>query len=191
MTSPRPQRRAYPVLHWFLITGAAALVVVAIKTVSMFFLSAEARDLQTAMVQSTSVDMERQMQFSIGPGILSLGTLAMHFIADVPPPARQGMLAVRSASVGVYQTDTMTCRTDRSQMLTLADARLAERGWARVVTVMENDDLVLIYSPIVWDESDDVRFCVAVWSERELIIVSMTAETEPLRKLVAAQMATI
>lgn len=181
--APRPSGRRR-LLHWFLIISAAATLVVAVKLVGIFFVSAEARDLQVAICEAAEGKPDTHLQFSIGPGILSIGRLAVLMIDDVPPEARQALSAIDRASVGIYQLAQRISPENRGRMLAAADGRLAAKGWERIVTVVDDRDLVLIYMPRDWDDADDLEVCIAVCDGDELVVVSAQARSRPLMKWV-------
>ena len=180
MSSETPPARPSRILHWFLIVGAAAMLVLTIKIVGIFFLSNEARDLQVAITGGSDWQGETEIQFSIGPGILSLGRVATLWVDDIPAEARQALTALQNVSVGIYRLDRSGDRQDRRGMLASADAKLGAKGWERIVTVSEHDDLVLIYTPVGWEETEDIEVCVAVCDGSELIVISATARMAPL-----------
>lgn len=184
MTEQSSSPRRFRFLHWFLIFAAAATLVIAVKIVGIFFLSSEARDLQVALTHSTTWETEPQIQFSIGPVILSIGRIAALCIDDIPVEARQAMSAVKSASVGVYHLDRGGVEPDTARMMAAADERLESKGWTRIVTVANGSELVLIYMPRDWDESDDLEVCIAVCDGNELVVVSAEAQAKPLMELV-------
>ena len=159
------------------------MLVFTIKIVGICFLSNEARDLQAAIAGGSDWESETEIQFSIGPGILSLGRVATLWIDDMPDEARQALTAVQSASVGIYRLDRPVDRKDRKAMLASADAKLGAKGWERIVTVSEKNDLVIIYTPAGWEETDHIEVCVAVCDGSELVVISAKARTAPLIKI--------
>lgn len=183
MNAESPPSRRFRFLHWFLIVTAAAMLVITIKVVGIFFLSAEARDLQAAITQSTDWRTDPQIQFSIGPGILSIGRMAALCIDDIPFEARQALGAVKGASVGIYHLDRGAAAADPARLMAAADQRLKTKGWDRIVSVADGRDLVLVYMPRDWDESEDLEVCIAVCDGNELVVVSATARAQPLIEL--------
>ena len=184
MTTPASQTSGFRPLHWILIVCAAGMLVIAVKIAGIFFLSREASDLQSALTDAAGRDTDTHIQFTIGPGLLSVARLATTWIDDIPDEARRGLAAVRRVSVGIYQLDGKLSGSDRVTMLEAADRKLGDRGWERVVAVANGKETVLIYTPKGWEKTDEIRFCVAVQDGRDLVVVSAQAETAPLMELV-------
>ncbi len=184
MSATSPPTRRTRILHWLLIMGAATLLVLTIKFVRIFFLSPEATDLHRALSHGSAWPTTPEMKFSIGPGLLAMGRVAAWCTDDLPIEARHALRAIDGASVGIYRLDRRLMPLDRGRMLAAADTRLGARGWVRVVTVMENRDLVLVYLPRKTDVSGRLEVCIAVVGEDKLVVVSAAAQTAALAKMV-------
>ncbi len=184
MTSPKPKPRSrFRPLHWFLIVGAAGLLVMTFKVAGIFFVSDEARDLQIAFADATHADADAHIQISVGPGLMSVARLVPMFIDDMPAEARHAIAALQEASVGIYRLEHNHAKSDRAALMAAADHRLGSRGWSRIVTVADGRDTVLIYTPADWQDPDEVEVCVAVSDGSELVVVSAKAKTAPLLEI--------
>ena len=179
---PAPRRR-FRFVHWFLISMAAMTVVVAVEVSRVFFLSDEASELRVSFVDSTDIDVQTKVQFSVGPGILGIGRFVTNFIDDIPPEAREALQAVRRTSVGVYELDRIPSEDERVELFRSSHQRLSEEGWEQVVSVTENNETVMIFIPAEITNENEIEFCITVCSGRDLVIVSATTRTEPLLKI--------
>lgn len=179
-------RRRFRLGHWLLLSLVALALVMAFEVASVFFLERGARDLRLTVEKTQAWPAKTQVQCTIGPGLLSLARLATRFIPDVPPEARQGLEAVRRASVGVYHLAASPSAADRHALLEATAEALRADGWTRVVAVNERDATVAVFTPSGWDDADELRVCVLVCSDTDLVVVSADARVEPLLALAAA-----
>ena len=181
---PTPPRRRFRPFHWVLIFFAAGLTVMAVEGASIFFLARDARDLRSAIVDATEWDARREVQFSVGPGLLAVGRVATRWIEDIPDEARSVLKSLRSVSVGVYTLERSPTSEERVAMIESTDRRLLEEGWHRVVGVNDGNDTVLVYLIDEDDLEEDIEMCVAVCDGQDLVLVSARGLTEPLLEIV-------
>ncbi|GAB5562326.1 MAG: hypothetical protein SynsKO_39730 [Synoicihabitans sp.] len=167
-----------------MVTLAAATIVISVKAVGVFFLSDDARKLQLAVETGGDDVFSTRIQFSIGPGMVSLAQAVSFFIDDIPPEARQALGALQEASVGIYELANSPMQENRARMMVRANEKMEREGWQRIVAVRDQSDTVLIYVPNGADFADDLRLCVTVWSGREIVIVSATVEPADLIEIV-------
>jgi hypothetical protein len=102
----------------------------------------------------------------------------------LPPEPRAALDALHGADVGVYNLPEDPGYVERGAILTRADKAMAARGWDRVVGVIQEHDLVAVYLPHKRISLRNVRCCVAVFSGRDLVVVSAKGNIEPLLALV-------
>lgn len=184
MTVATDKKRGYRLLTWIAIICAAGLLVVTVKIAGIFFLSDEAREMQIALEDSIEWPAHAQVQFSVGPGLISVGRMAAMCIDEIPAEAHHALKAIKHASVGVYELDHNPSRQERIDMMKAADDRLSQRGWTRMVVVANGSETVMIYTPEVWNNEDEIQVCIAVCDGRDLVVVSAEAKTAPLMELV-------
>jgi hypothetical protein len=60
---------------------------------------------------------------------------------------------------------------------------MAARGWDRIVGVVHENDLVMIYMPHKRVTARNIKCCVAVFSGRDLVVVSARGNVQPLLAL--------
>jgi|GEM_PF-1742260 len=181
------QRRRFRVIHWLFIAVAAMGAVVTAEVGSLFFWSEEASDLRASFVESTDLKLQTNVQFSVGPGLLSLGQFATRFIDDIPAEAREALSAVRRTSVGVYEWDRVPSESERLKLIQAADARLNSEEWSRIVRVQAGEQIVMVFMP--WDERStrEIEIWIIGCEGRDLVIVSATIATAGRLKLAQQQ----
>jgi hypothetical protein len=127
-----------------------------------------------------------QVEVTVPPWLVVLGRVAAS-IADVDPRLNDGLAALKCGQVGVYELARVPSRRDVLTILELADQELGEAGWSRVVTVLEDEQLVAVYQSAGGGETEFDAY-VIVLDDRDLVMVSAKGRVEPMTKLVAAAM---
>jgi hypothetical protein len=69
---------------------------------------------------------------------------------------------------------------ERAAMLAAADSAMTARGWERVVGVMDGKELVAIYLPGEKVSVHRLQCCVLVFDGKEMVLVSVRGNPEPL-----------
>jgi hypothetical protein len=138
------------------------------------------RLLRDELVSQLHAAPSTQIQITAGPLLLSTARTVLGFLDDIPSEARLAMRAVRQASVGVYLLDAEMKKTGRAGFFTSADEVMRRRGWTRIVGVNDEESVVLIYVPDDEPSGSSERVCVAVCSQKTLVIVSGTIQIAPL-----------
>ena len=82
----------------------------------------------------------------------------------------------------------MTGMLSAAQIIPPCDKVMEARGWNRLVGVLQADELVAVYAPREPDSARDVSVCVVVLHERELVLVRVRADWEPLLELASRRM---
>jgi hypothetical protein len=135
---------------------------------------------QDALLASLPGEWQTRVQVTVGPLLLGLARAGIAF-ADVEPEARIALGAVRGFKVSVHEF--IGQRADRRKMLAGADKALADRGWERVMGVLEGDELVAVYGPAQESSPRQLPLCVMVFDGHELVLVSARSNVEPLVEL--------
>lgn len=162
-------------------------VVLAVAVVSVVTLNRDAAALRDEMLDAIDRRAQTRVQISAGPALLATARSVLAFIPDVDAEARLALSSVRRASVGVYELSASPSRTSRAEMLNAAEQTMNRRGWVRAVAVNDGDDLVLVYLPEDAGSGSTQKVCVAVCSDRQLVIVAGTIDAGPLAQLIARQ----
>ncbi len=180
----RPARRLW--LWAFLVTPLLLLALLAAGVASCFRLSSDARALRNGLIKASGVEWRQQI--AVNAGYLTLGAVraGLSFV-KLDPGARAALKSVRTAGVGVYQLPSGAPRPDRAAMLAAADSTMTARGWERVVGVLDGKDLVAIYLPGKSVSVHHLKCCVMVFDGKEMVLVSVQGNPEPLLTYALAQ----
>ena len=179
-TTPKPRHRLWPWILGFVLTPP---VILGIMIWGAFHLNRDAAELRQQFVGATGAGWHTKVQFSVSPLLLAAVRAGVGCVHDLPPEARAALRAVRSASVGVYERTHPGAPVSRAHLLTAADQMMTGRGWTRIVAVADAGDTVVIYLPADVAGSAPAGVCLAVCSERELVIVAARIEPEELAAL--------
>jgi hypothetical protein len=162
------------------------LVVVVVVVVSFFHLSSDTRALRNSLIKATGVEWRQRIALNADGLTLSAVRAGLSFV-HLDAGARAALQAVRGAEVGVYRLPSGAKSPDRAAMLAAADAAMTDRGWDRVVGVMDGTDLVAVYLPDNTTSARRMKCCVMVFDGQEMVVVSARADLEPLVKYALAQ----
>ncbi|HEV2434493.1 MAG TPA: hypothetical protein VG077_00700 [Verrucomicrobiae bacterium] len=181
-TSPPPATRRSARRFWLwglLATPLLLLLLVGTGVASCFYLGSDARALRDGLMKSSGIEWRQQI--ALNAGHLTLAAVRAGLSrAKLDPGARAALQSVRSAEVGVYQLASGTPPPDRTAMLAAADSAMTVRGWARVVGVMEGHNLVAVYLPGNNISAHRVKCWVLVLDGKEMVLVSVQGNPEPL-----------
>lgn len=167
--------RAGGVLHWLaalLLIGFLGVIAIA----GLIFLAvrpdAGLRSLRSGLLEALDVKTSQRIEARV-PGVVA--TVARWGVGFTPAPSevKTALRSFHGGQAGVYQLTSEPAGGSRAELVSLADAHLAERGWSRVVTVLDRDEVVMVFAP---DDEElaphDMTACVVVLSGRQLVIAS-------------------
>ncbi|MGH7994061.1 MAG: hypothetical protein ACREDQ_11130 [Limisphaerales bacterium] len=187
--SPHPATRPLTRRFWFwalLATPVLLVALLAAEVASCFYLSSDSRVLRNELIKSSAVEWRQQIALNANWLTLDVVRAGLSFVR-LDPGARAAVQSVRSAGVGVYQLASGTPPPDRGAMLAAADSAMSARGWERVVGVMDGGNLVAIYLQEQNVSVHRLKCCVMVFDGKELVLVSVQGNPEPLVKYALAQ----
>ncbi len=184
-TPPAPSSPGRRIFIWFLGLMAFCGVALVVAVVSVVTLNRDAAALRDEVLDAIDHRARTQVQLSVGPTLLAATRSVLAFIPEVDAEARLALSSVRRASVGVYELSATPSAAARATMLKTADGTMNRRGWTRAVAVNDGDDLVLVYLRENIGSGSKQKVCVAVCSERQLVVVAGTIDAAPLAQLVA------
>ena len=183
-TSPPPATRRSARRLWLwglLATPLLLLLLVGAGVASFFYLGSDARALRNGLMKSSGVEWRQRI--ALNAGLLTLDAVRAGLsCARLDPGARAAVQSVRSAEVGVYQLASGTPSPDRVAMLAAADSAMTIRGWERVVSVMDGRNLVAVYLSEKNISVNRLKCCVLVFDGKEMVLVSIQGNPEPLLK---------
>lgn len=186
---PQSERR---LLRWLLI-GLLAMIIpvimVAVGVVSMFRLDGDAAALRREVAAATDTVWNSKVQLSAGWCTLTAARTVLHFIEhEHRDEARLALAAVRSASVGVYQRAGRAGPWSHRQLIERTDRLMRQRGWSRLVGVVEPHSTVLVYASDEIADTSRVDLCVAVMDGDDLVVVSTRVDADKLMQLAEMKM---
>lgn len=182
----RPQPARSRQWLWILLGTTLVCAWLAIKVVGLFYISRDSRALRDAIMQLVAVEWNKEVEVSIGSITMNLARAGLSFV-DLPPEARTALKSIRGVEVGVYNLRPGSEGVNHDVMLAKVDQTMVGRGWERLVGVMNAADLVAVYVPKNTRSASDVKMCVAVMNQRQLVIAAARSNLEPLVEWAAHQ----
>jgi len=167
---------------WTRLPIACAVGLVSISLSGCFRVSSDVGALRDSVMKTVSAKQEKQIEIGVGPLTLNLARAGLSFV-DLEPEVRKALHVVRSAEVGVYKLRNERQRLNHAAMLSAADKTMTERGWDRVVGVMNRRELVAIYVPRQAGSTRNMQVCLVVVNEQEFVVASARSDLEPLMEL--------
>lgn len=185
MNSPAPSRPRRHVWRWILGGLAVSFVVLVLCMVNLVTLTRDAAALRRSLLSAGELRPSLRVQASVGPLLLGATRWGLRFVPDLPAEARHALAAVRSASVSVSELREELDERLHEACFTAADALMTRRGWIRAVGVRDGSDTVLVFTRADAEGDGPMRVCVAVCSDRALVVVDAVVNASELAELVA------
>jgi hypothetical protein len=128
-----------------------------------------------------------EIELGVGGLTFTLARAGSAFV-DLPPEARAVLRSVRGADVGVYRLRNPDRVVSGATLLPAADRALGERGWDRLVGVLDGPDkTVAVYVSREPESSRRLKLCVMVLEGPQMVIVAARGNPEPLLELALNQ----
>jgi hypothetical protein len=181
---PKAQRPRHH--RWSKAGTAFGLAWLCFGLTGCFRVSSDAEALRNGVMKSAGARWDREVEIGVDPFTLSLVRAGLAFV-DLDPEARTALNTVRSAEVGVYRLQHGPQQSDRPALLTAADKAMANRGWNRVVAVVNERELVAIYVPKSVRSLRNVKACFVMLNGREMVVASARTNLEPLLEMACSQ----
>lgn len=177
------RRRKWP---WILGLCLAPFVVLGATVCSFLLIDRDAVFLREQIMHHAGGKWDTKIQLNVGRFTVGAVRTGLAFVQNPNlADAKLALRAVKSASVGVYQSKMAENESDfRARLFTATDQGMRKRGWARIVGVADGDDVVLVYAPAADAAGDSMEVCVSVLNRRELVVVSATVDSAGLAELV-------
>ncbi len=172
-------------LFWRLLLWGGGCVLAGVLLVAFEILHAgtDVTALRRGLVKEAETEWRKQIQIGVGPLTLGLARTGLAFV-NLPSEARAALSAVRSAEVSINEWQGTDGRPDHHGMLARAEATMGERGWDRVVGVTSKKESVAIYVPRKTASKHNLRVCLVVVEDRQMVLVAARINPEPLLALV-------
>jgi len=164
---------------------AVTLILLPFGLSGCFRVSSDVRALRDSVMKAAPVaHWEEQIEIGVGPITLNLARTGLAFV-ELEPEARTALKAVRGAEVGVYKRrgGGEERQLKPGAILRAADKAMTDRGWDRIVGVLNGRELVAIYAPREIRSPRNVKVCLVTVNERELVVASARSNLEPLMEL--------
>ena len=159
--------------------AACALAVLSAGLTGCFKVSSDAGALRDSAEKSSGSNWDKQIEIGVGVITLNLARTGLAFVS-LDPEARNALRAVRAAEVGVYKLHGAHSTLNHAAVLSAADKVMAERGWDRIVGVMNRDGLVAIYVRKDASSSRNLKACLVTMNREEMVVASARSDLEPL-----------
>ena len=158
----------------------------ALGVASYFHLSSDTRALRNELTRASGTEWRKQIGLNIGDTTLGIARGALLFV-KADREAQTALRAVRGVEVGIYEMTSRSKAPDPAVMLNAADKAMSNRGWERVVAVVDNEQMVAVFLPAKITSANRMKCCVAVLDDRRLIVVSAKADLQPLVEFAKSQ----
>ena len=182
LNRPPTDRRWLWVLLVVLLIPLIPLGGLALGVASYFHLSSDTRALRNELTQASGTKWRKQIGLNVGSITLGVVRGGLSF-AKLDPKAHEVLRAARGldgVEVGLYELNSGSRAPDRAAMFTVADKVMGDRGWERVVGVLNGDQMVGVFLPAGITSSNRMKCCVVVLDGRQLVLVSARADLKPL-----------
>ncbi len=180
--------------RWLVLTigGLTTLAAVFFITLLLSFrMGGEARAVRHAVFAAAPGEWSPKIELGVGRLPAWIARTGFHLFEsrlNLPPEARFGVDAFRSADVGVYQRRRSAASSSPGAMFADVDQAMDERDWEPVVAVQEGHQSVRVFVPKNVSNIRDAQACVFVLERDELVIVSARLNLEPLLELASSKL---
>jgi hypothetical protein len=172
--------RKRPVLaKTVVLTGCAALCLIA---TGCFRVNSETAALRDGLLRAGGSNWEQRIEIGVGSWTWTLAQAALAQL-KIEPEARAMLGVLHGADVGVFRLRPSARTPQHGAMLLAANQTMSERGWERIVEVKNDGEFVSIFVPkeVRWEKN--VKICVVVINESEMVIASARGNLQPLFEL--------
>lgn len=173
----------HPFWRFLLLAGGFLLAGTLLVAFEILHTGTDVAALRRGLVSHAEADWRTQIQLGVGPLALGLARTGLAFVS-LPSEARAALSAVRSAEVSINEWQAAEGKPDHAGMLERADASMGERGWDRLVGVTSKKESVAIYVPRNMSSKHNLRVCLVVVEDRQMVLVAARIDPEPLLALV-------
>src|SRR5438105_5049609 len=173
--SPKTTLRKW-LLRIFLGSFLLAVATPVAIAVAVLHVSGDTRALRNAAIHGDGVRWKRQIEVNVGAVPFWIARMVLPF-TPAPPEAQQVLRAIRSVEVSVHEL--RESRPDRARILREADLDMRERGWDRVIGVLEHDTAVAIYARPESGRGGNVKLSILVIEGKQMVAVTGQAQLEP------------
>lgn len=172
------------VLAGICLIGLSAIAFAVYSTVTV---GSDMRAVRNVAAKEAHLRFAQQWEGTAHPLLVDVARFGLSF-AHLQPEARLAIQSVRGAEVGFYELTTPPNDATRQRLFRDFSQRLEQRGWSRTVSVLDREDLVMVFVPNSETSAQEFRAFVVVLNERQLVLVSGRANLEPMAELVESKL---
>jgi len=188
--SPAPAGNRPSAKHRWLWGLTVVLLLLSVATVfgitSYFRFSTDTIALRDGLMKSSGVEWRQRIGINVGGLTMCAVRTGLSFV-HLDPQARAALQSVRGVQIGIYQLPPGVKPPDHAAMLTAADHAVVNRGWNRVVCVLNHKDLVTVYLQDRTTWMRRVKCFVLVFDGRQMVMVAAQGNPEPLIECLLSQ----
>lgn len=166
------------------LVGIGLIALLVYRTITV---GGDMRSVRGAVMNDMGVKCTSKVEVSAQPWLVGLARLGLN-LAPLDPEARLAIQSIRGAEVGVYHLASEFDVRERHQLFNKVAARMAERDWDRAVTVINRDQLVMVFTPDEKMNADNIEAFVFVLNGRDLVLVSGKGNLQPIIELLSTKM---
>lgn len=181
---PKSERRLARWVLLVLLLLIAPIALVGVGVASLFRLDGDAALLKREVMAASDSDWNTTVQVNVGWCTLGTARTVLRFVEhEQIAEARLTLAAVRRASVGVYQRIGRAREWSHEQLIARTDARMTQRGWSRLVGVVDRRDTVLVYAFDKIAADGQLDLCLTVMDGDVMVVVSTRIDADKLGEL--------
>lgn len=147
------------------------------------WVSSDTRAMRDVALEHLGSGTEKTIDLSLGRLTCAAVRVGSGFIKNIPEEARTIVGAIHGGDVSVYKVRQGREAANYAEILAEADKEMTDRGWTRLVGVVNKHELVAVYVGEKSRWSNTTRASVMVLSDHDLVCVSARADIETLMDL--------
>jgi hypothetical protein len=154
------------------------IVFVSLSFTGCLGVNGEFRTVRNHVLSNIEMDVNRDIEISIGPALISFASLFVKF-AETEEPVDEMLRQISRVQVGVYKIkDTFSETIDYSVVKSLSDL-MSEKGWKYIVRSRDRNEVATVF--VKSDEVDKLSemFVIAISGE-EIVFVQINGDLEDL-----------
>jgi hypothetical protein len=154
------------------------IVLVSLSFTGCLGVNGEFRTVRNHVLRNIDMDVNRNIELSIGPALISFASLFVSF-AETDEPVDEMMRQVKRVQVGVYEVQEVYDAKVSSSVVTELTDLMSEKGWKYIVKSRDRNEIATVF--VRSEEVDELSemFVVAV-SDQEVVFVHIEGELEDL-----------
>jgi len=158
-----------------------ALILIALASLSFtgcLGVNGEFRTIRNHVLSNIEMDVNRDIELSIGPGLISFASLFVSF-AETDEPVDEMLRQISRVQVGVYEVrEVFNERVDYSVIHELSDLMM-EKGWNYIVRSRDRNEVATVFVRNEELEQLKEMFVIALSGE-EVVFVHIQGDLEDL-----------